>query len=160
MISNGQSRALLGAVIVVILLSTTLVSFFVFMHIGDPDEKYKESHGYIVSGSESGLEVTGEGVSEYRFEPKGYVYLFTTTYSDSGETEKTFRFSVICDSKHGVAEDLYDYIGETTVDDRPCKTWRCIVEHASVEFSIDTDLVVHRYTVTDEGLLLEGRLKS
>jgi hypothetical protein len=160
MISNGQSRALLGVVIVVILLSTTLVTFFVFMHIGDPDEKYKGSHEYIVSGSESGLDVTGDGVSEYIFEPKGYVYLVTTTYSNSSGTDKTFKFSVICDSKDGVAEDLYDYVGETTVDDRPCKTWKCFVGYASVEFSIDTDLVVHKYTITDEGLFLEGRLKS
>jgi hypothetical protein len=159
MLSNRQTQILLGVVLVIILLSTTLVAFFVFMHLGDPDEKYKESHSYDVSGYYGDYPATGEGVSGYVFEPHGFVYMFTTTYSYSDGQKGTVSFSVICDSKEGPSESLYEYVGSVTIDDKPCKTWKSTDKGKTVVFSIDGDLVVHQYKISDNGLELEGKLK-
>ncbi len=160
MISYRQSQTLLGVVLVVILLSTTLVAFFVFTQIGDPDDKYRTSHEYDVTGIAEGQEVSGDGLSEYTFEPKGFVYRFTSNYSHTGGAKETFTFMLICDSKDGPATDLYEYVGEDVIDGVQCKKWKGTSGEATIQFCIDNDLVVHRYNIVDHDLSLSGHLRQ
>ncbi len=158
MSGDRQSQILLGVLLTVILIGTTLVSVFMFSQMGDPDAQYKQSYTYDVSGTVNGSEAIGEGVSEYKFEPSGFVYMVTTTYSYPGSEKEQTSFSVICSSKEGPATEVYKRLGDSTVDGVPCTLWTYDVEGSTVEFSIDADLVVHSYTITHDGFHLKGSL--
>ena len=160
MMTYRQTQTLLGIVLVVILVSTVLVSYFVFTQIGDPDDKYRVSHEYDVTGIAGDMDVSGNGISEYTFEPMGFVYRFTTNYSHSGEAKETFTFMLICDSKEGPATELYEYIGDNVIDGVQCKKWRGTSGDAIIQFYIDENLVVHLYSIVDDNLSLSGHLRQ
>lgn len=157
---NRQSQMILGLVLVVILVSSTLVTFFIFQQVGDPDEKYKGDHLYSISGTVDGSPVDGEGRSEYAFEPKGYVYIFTANYSSPDGKKDRITFTLICDSKSGPSTELYERIGNTVSDGVPCSVWRQTTPDRTIVFSMDSDLVVHEFSISKEKLELKGSLRS
>ena len=159
-----QSSRTIIALIMVIVLMTSVISMFGLMHLfKDPNDQYRVDHDYEVSGTYSAYSVTGNGHSQYINENSSYVYRVTTTYSffdgEKQTTAETPVFTVICDSNKKVDESLYTYMGTKDADGSTYNLWKYTKDSLSVIFTIDSNLCIHEYILTDDTLSLNATLK-
>ncbi len=122
----------------------------------EKDNEYTHPHDYYVSGAYGPKSVTGTGNSVYINESeREYLYQFTTTVNGCDVP----KFNVICDSSRKPT-DLYERLGEVTVDDEQLSRYRYVFEGATFTFDMDEKMAVHHYTIVSDGYSLEAKMVS
>lgn len=133
-------------VLVVILLVGVGTTAALFMIMQDQNVDYTKPHNYSLDGTSYGESVDGFGDSKFINESeREYVYQFENHVKGL----EIPTFTVICNSDK-VPNDIYERLGEITVDDKQCTEWTYSVKGVSFTFDIDSNMVVHRYMIESD----------